>query len=42
VEKGWPAAEIIGPMRDTRELRTTVPIDIAGMITDRNPGGLYR
>jgi hypothetical protein len=29
-------------MRDTRELRSTVLIDITGMMPDRNPGGLYR
>ncbi len=39
---GWPAAEILAAMDDTRELATLVPIDTLGMLTDRNPGGLYR
>lgn len=38
---GWPAAEIIAAMLDTAELAVLVPIDIAGMVTDRNPKGLY-
>lgn len=38
----WPAAEIIAAMDDTRELTALVPIDALGMLTDRNPGGLYR
>jgi hypothetical protein len=37
---GWPAAEIIAAMDDTPQL--SVPIDILGMITDRNPGNYYR
>lgn len=40
--EGWPAAEIIALMDDTPELRALVPIDILGMLTDRNPDGLYR
>jgi hypothetical protein len=39
---GWPAAEIIGAMYDTPRLAAIVPIDIVGMLTDRNPQGLYR
>lgn len=39
---GWPAAEIIAAMDDTPALEPLVPIDILGMLTDRNPGGLYR
>lgn len=39
--QGWPAGEIIAAMDDTKALRALVPIDILGMLTDRNPGGLY-
>lgn len=39
--RGWPAAEIIAAMDDTEELKVLVPIDILGMLTDRNPGELY-
>ena len=39
--QGWPAAEIINAMCDSG-LQAYVPIDIVGMITDRNPRGLYR
>jgi hypothetical protein len=39
--EGWPSSEIIAAMDDTDELRALVPIDILGMVTDRNPGGLY-
>ena len=38
---GWPAAEIIAAIDDTAALSAIVPIDILGMLTDRNPGGLY-
>ena len=38
---GWPAAEIIAAMDDTQELSALVPIDRLGMLTERNPGGLY-
>lgn len=38
---GWPAREIIEAMLDTPALAPLVPIDVAGMLTDRNPGGLY-
>jgi len=41
VEKGWPAKEIIEAMLDDTRLRAFVPIDIQGMLTDRNPGGMY-
>jgi len=40
--RDWPAGEIIAAMDDTPELKALVPIDILGMVTDRNPGGLYR
>ncbi len=39
--RGWPAAEIIAAMDDTPRLRALVPIDRLGMLTDRNPSGLY-
>lgn len=38
---GWPAAEIIDAMVNTEGLKVFVPIDIVGMLTDRNPGGIY-
>lgn len=38
--EGWPAGEIIGAIADTFG-EVIVPIDILGMTTDRNPGGLY-
>jgi hypothetical protein len=39
---GWASGEIIAAMADTDELRALVPIDILGMVTDRNPSQLYR
>ena len=39
--EGWPAKEIIEAALDTPKLSQVVPIDIVGMITDRNPAGLY-
>jgi hypothetical protein len=39
--QGWPAAEIIAAMDDTPAVSAFVPIDILGMLTDRNPEGLY-
>lgn len=39
--QGWPAREVIEAMLDTPSLAVLVPVDIAGMLTDRNPGGLY-
>lgn len=39
---GWPAGEILAAMDDTPALSAVVPIDRIGMLTDRNPGGLYR
>lgn len=38
---GWPAREIVEAMLDTPQLAAFVPLDIHGMLTDRNPGGLY-
>lgn len=37
----WPAAEIIRAMYDTPALRSLVPVDILGMLTDINPGKCY-
>lgn len=39
---GWPASEIVGKMYDDDRLRALVPIEVVGMITDRNPNELYR
>lgn len=39
--QGWPAGEIFAAMDDTPELQALVPIDKLGMLTDRNPSGLY-
>jgi hypothetical protein len=38
---GWPAAEILAAMADTPGLGTLIPVDRLGMLTNRNPGGLY-
>jgi hypothetical protein len=38
---GWPAAEIVAAIADTPSLAAYVPIDLLGMLTDRNPGKLY-
>ena len=38
--EGWPSKEIIEAMCDTG-LSGYIPIDIRGMVTDRNPSGLY-
>jgi hypothetical protein len=40
--QGFPAGEIIAAMDDTPALRALIPVDRLGMLTDRNPGGLYR
>lgn len=39
--EGWPAGEIIAAIDDTPQLRGWTPIDVLGMLTDRNPKGLY-
>lgn len=39
--EGWPAGEIYAAMEDTKQLRAVVPIDLIGMLTDRNPMGIY-
>lgn len=38
---GWPAGDVFAAMADTPELSSLVPIDVLGMVTDRNPSGLY-
>lgn len=38
---GWPAGEVIAAMADTPEVAALVPIDLLGMLTDRNPSGMY-
>lgn len=38
---GWPSREFVEAMLDTPSMSALVPIDIAGMVTNRNPGGLY-
>jgi hypothetical protein len=39
---GFPAGEFLAAMDDTPATSALVPIDRLGMLTDRNPGGLYR
>jgi hypothetical protein len=39
--QGWPSAEVVEAARQHPVLRNLVPIDIVGMLTDENPGGLY-
>lgn len=39
---GWPSGEVFAAMDDTPALAQIVPIDILGMTTNRNPGGLYQ
>lgn len=39
--QGWPAGEIVEAMLDTPSLAAFVPIDRVGMLTHRNPSGLY-
>lgn len=38
---GWPAGEILAQIAEHPELRHHVPIDVLGMTTTVNPGGLY-
>lgn len=38
---GWPSKEIVDAALDVEEIAALIPIDIAGMLTDRNPSGLY-
>lgn len=37
----WPSPQIISAMYETEALRALVPIDVVGMLTEHNPGGLY-
>lgn len=39
--QGWPSAEIINVLAQVPEINVFIPIDIVGMLTDRNPSGLY-
>lgn len=39
---GWPAAEIVAAAARTPALAAVPPVDIVGMLTDLNPGELYR
>jgi hypothetical protein len=39
--EGWPAGEILSAMDDTPALAALVPIDRLGMLTDKNPAGVY-
>lgn len=39
--EAWPAGEIIAAMYQHDQLRNRIPIDIVGMTTHLNPGGLY-
>ena len=38
--EGWPAGEILDAMYESG-FEAVIPIDITGMVTDRNPKGLY-
>lgn len=38
---GWPAKDIITCAHRDKRLSALIPIDIVGMVTDENPGGLY-
>lgn len=38
---GWPARAIFEAMAADPVLVAYVPIDVLGMLTDLNPGGLY-
>jgi hypothetical protein len=41
--EGWPSREIMEAIADDPQLGPAlVPIDVLGMLTDRNPGDLYR
>jgi len=39
--QGWPAGEILEAADKTPQLSPLIPIDVLGMNTDLNPGGLY-
>lgn len=38
--EGWPAREVFEGMMDSG-LAELIPVDVRGMVTDRNPSGLY-
>jgi len=38
---GWPSGEVFEAMHHTEGLGNLVPIDVLGMTTNINPGGLY-
>lgn len=39
--EGWPASEVVAAAYADKRLSALIPIDIVGMLTDINPGGLY-
>jgi hypothetical protein len=39
--QGWPSAEIVAAAYRTKELKTFIPMDIVGLLTDENPRELY-
>jgi hypothetical protein len=39
---GWPAKEIMTAADAHPDLAPLIPVDVLGMVTDLNPGGLYR
>lgn len=39
--EGWPSGKIFAAMAAVPEIAQWIPIDILGMVTDLNPGGLY-
>ena len=39
--EGWPSAEIIDAASRDKRISACIPIDIVGMVTERNPNGLY-
>lgn len=39
--EGWPSKEIITAMYHMPDVSVLIPVDIVGMVTDLNPGGLY-
>lgn len=38
---GWPSAEVVDWLCSVSTMVAFVPIDLQGMLTDRNPNGLY-
>lgn len=39
--QGWPSGEILAAMKEHPQLSGIVPLDLEGMLTSRNPGGLF-